>query len=162
MAWTADGELSVLGGRNGDEVEVWDIGERKVSRKWRDDAAFGGQIMRQGSGFTAIGSSTGIVNLYKGPLGESPKGKSLEHLTTAITSLNFHPSGELMVSASTAKNDALKLYHLGSGSAFANWPTLNTPLGHVTQAAFSTAGEYLAAGNTRGQVLLWSLKHYAN
>lgn len=162
MVWSDNNELSVLGGRNGDEVEVWDVGERKVSRKWKDDAAFGGTIMRQASGYTAVGSSTGIVNLYKGSIGETPKGKSLEHLTTSITSLAFHPSGELMVSASTTKNDALKLYHLGTSSAFANWPTPNTPLGHVTQTGFSAGGEYLAAGNTRGQVLLWSLKHYAN
>lgn len=35
--------------------------------------------------------------------------KSFEHLTTPITSMAFHPGGELFVSASSAKKDALKL-----------------------------------------------------
>jgi U3 small nucleolar RNA-associated protein 18 len=58
LVWSVDGrELSVLGGRDGAEVEVWDVGERKVVRKWQDDRAFGGAIMRRsGDGaYTAIG-----------------------------------------------------------------------------------------------------------
>ena len=58
LVWSTDGrELSVLGGRDGAEVEVWDVGERKVVRKWQDDRAFGGAVMRRsGDGaFTAIG-----------------------------------------------------------------------------------------------------------
>jgi len=61
-------------------------------------------------------SSTGIVNLYNSSkLASASKDKevepfkSLEHLTTPITTMAFHPSGELFVSASAAKNDALKL-----------------------------------------------------
>jgi U3 small nucleolar RNA-associated protein 18 len=85
-----------------------------------------------------------------------------------------------MVSASSSKKDALKLvsgsllvgscraaadfpqYHLPSGTAFANWPTSSTPLGRVNVANFSPNGEYLSVGNTKGAVLLWSLKHYAH
>ena len=58
MTWSRDSkELSVLGGRDGAEVEVWNVGERKVSRKWRDDRAFGGTLMRTSSdgAYTAIG-----------------------------------------------------------------------------------------------------------
>lgn len=56
LAWSEDGSrLSVLGGRNGSEVEVWDVGERRVVRQWKDDAAFGGLLMRQNGDYTAIG-----------------------------------------------------------------------------------------------------------
>jgi U3 small nucleolar RNA-associated protein 18 len=74
----------------------------------------------------------------------------------------FHPSGELFASASSAKQKQLKLYHLPTGTAFSNWPTNNTPLGRVNSLAFSSGGEYMAAGNTKGAVLLWNLKHFAN
>jgi U3 small nucleolar RNA-associated protein 18 len=58
MTWSLDGrELSVLGGRDGAEVEVWNVGERRIVRKWGDDRAYGGSMMVQSrSGeYTAIG-----------------------------------------------------------------------------------------------------------
>ena len=58
LDWSHDGrELSVLGGRDGAEVEVWNIAEKKVVRKWRDDRAFGGMVMNssRGGDYTAIG-----------------------------------------------------------------------------------------------------------
>ncbi|KAL7422468.1 U3 snoRNP protein [Cryptotrichosporon argae] len=171
LAWSADGrELTVLGGRDGAEAEVWDVPARRVVRKWADPGAFGGLIMRASAAgeHVAVGSSTGIVNLYAASsltgnaldLKPTPA-KSLEHLTTPISALAFHPAGQMLVSASSAKRDALRVYHLPSATAFANWPTPSTPLGRVTAAGFSSSGEYLTVGNTKGAVLLWSLKHYA-
>jgi U3 small nucleolar RNA-associated protein 18 len=58
ITWSREGkELSVLGGRDGAEVETWDIGERKVVGKWRDDRAFGGNVMRSSTDglYTAVG-----------------------------------------------------------------------------------------------------------
>ncbi|ORX39627.1 WD40-repeat-containing domain protein [Kockovaella imperatae] len=177
LVWTGQKELSVLGGRDGAEVEVWDVGSRSVVRKWRDERCYGGSIMRlsEDEKWTAVGSSTGIVNLYESSdlRGKSSHNdalqhlspepfKSLEHLTTPITSLAFHPSSELLVTASDSKRNRLKLYHLASGSAYGNWPTQTTPLGRINAMAFSSGGDYLATGNQRGKVLLYSLKHYAN
>lgn len=70
-------------------------------------------------------SSTGIINLYSTssttqsrtksqdpstlPILKPEPVKSLEHLTTSICAVDFHPSGEMMVGASTGKRDALKL-----------------------------------------------------
>ncbi|TXT04990.1 hypothetical protein VHUM_03810 [Vanrija humicola] len=170
LTWSNDGSrLNVLGGANGDEVEEWDIAERSVVGQWKDDRAFGGLVMRHSNDYTAIGSSTGIVNLYRNAslAGRSKQAngvepfKSLEHLTTPISSIAFHPSDEIIASASSSKNDMLKLYHLPSGTAFSNWPTSSTPLGRVNAVKFSPGGEYLTTGNTKGAVLLWSLKHYA-
>lgn len=111
-------------------------------------------------------SSTGIVNLYQngtlgGAKGPIESWKSLEHLTTPISDISFHPSGELLATASAQKKDALKLYHLPSGTAFSNWPTAATPLGRVSTVNFSPNGEYMSVGNSKGHVLLWSLKHFA-
>ncbi|WRT66844.1 uncharacterized protein IL334_003807 [Kwoniella shivajii] len=177
LLWSTDGkELSVLGGRDGAEIEVWDLAERRIKSKWRDDRALGGNLMkssRDGT-YTAIGSSTGIVNVYNSSSLTSPTGssrglnefspepfKSLEQLTMSITSMAFHPSNEVLVTASEGKKDLLKMYHLPSGNTFSNWPTPATPLGRITSIGFSPSGEYLSVGNQRGTVLLWSLRHYA-
>lgn len=58
MVWNREStELSVLGGRDGSEVEVWHVGERRVVRKWKDDRAFGGTTMELSSNgeYTAVG-----------------------------------------------------------------------------------------------------------
>lgn len=63
-------------------------------------------------------STTGIVNVYSSSsissrstnLDLKPEPlRSLEHLTTPITSMAFHPSSELLVTASKTKRDQLKL-----------------------------------------------------
>lgn len=51
--------------------------------------------------------------------------------------------------------------HLPSLTIFDNWPTSGTPLGHVTAVDFSQRSEYVALGNHRGKVLLYSLPHYS-
>nr|ODN75698.1 U3 small nucleolar RNA-associated protein 18 [Cryptococcus depauperatus CBS 7841] len=176
LVFSSDGkELSVLGGRDGADIEIWDIGERQVKGAWRDDRALGGVVLERSNDgqYTAVGSTTGIVSLYSTQslspaqstsipyhLTPSPI-KSLEHLTTPITSLSFHPSSQILCSASLTRKDQLKLYHLPSGTAFSNWPTPNTPLGRVTSTGFSSGGEWLGVGNQKGMVLLWSLRHYA-
>lgn len=58
MTWSRDStELSVLGGRDGAEVEVWNVGQRQVVRKWRDDRAYGGTTMELSPNgeYTAVG-----------------------------------------------------------------------------------------------------------
>lgn len=51
--------------------------------------------------------------------------------------------------------------HLPSLTAFSNWPTSSTPLGHVTSVDFSAGSEYVAVGNTRGRVLLYHLRDFS-
>ena len=54
VQWSADGRyLEVLGGRTGSEVEVWDVGERRVTGRVEDERAYGGKILRDGE-YTAI------------------------------------------------------------------------------------------------------------
>jgi U3 small nucleolar RNA-associated protein 18 len=58
MTWGEGGKvLNVLGGRDGAEVESWNVGERKVLGKWKDDRAFGGSLMKNSKDglYTAVG-----------------------------------------------------------------------------------------------------------
>jgi U3 small nucleolar RNA-associated protein 18 len=87
--------------------------------------------------------------------------KSFMQLRTPVSTLAFHPSGELLVTASKDEKDQMRLLHVGSGSAFGNWPTPRTPLRRVQAVAFSPSGAYMVAGNNAGRVLLWRLNHYS-
>ncbi|KAG8763909.1 hypothetical protein FRC11_009431 [Ceratobasidium sp. 423] len=148
------------------EICAWDARMRRCLRRWRDDGGFGTTMATEGAGrYTAIGSKSGIVNLYDVPSTLASSAtvplKTLPHLTTSVTSLRFNHDAQILASASKTKKDQLKLVHTKTLTAFANWPTSGTPLGRVTTLDFSTRSEYLAIGNTRGNVLLYNLRHYA-
>ncbi|KDN52530.1 WD40 repeat-like protein [Tilletiaria anomala UBC 951] len=87
--------------------------------------------------------------------------KTLENLTTALTTMRFNPDGQVMAMASRNKKDAMRLVHFPSMRVFSNWPTSGTPLGHVTGVDFSPSCRFVAIGNSRGKVLLYNLRHYA-
>ncbi|KAH0584544.1 hypothetical protein H2248_010076 [Termitomyces sp. 'cryptogamus'] len=173
--WSSAQQLAVLSGDA--EVYLWDVGERRCVRRWKDEGGFrgAGRVMvgssgaADGSGFLAVGSNTGFVNVYGADsFASSPSAnlptpkplKSIANLTTTISSIQFNHDAQLMAVASQEKKDAMRLIHTPSLTSFANWPTSGTPLGHVTAVDFSAQSEYLAIGNTRGRVLLYHLKDY--
>lgn len=140
-------------------------------------------------------SNIGLVNMY-GPEAFSTQDresdsssppkvvKTIENLTTSISSMKFNFDAQLLALASKEKKDAVKLVsqvallfypttisnktdsprllqvHVPSLTTYSNWPTSSTPLGHVTALDFSPKSEYVAMGNTRGKVLLYHLRHY--
>ncbi|GAW07281.1 WD40 repeat-like protein [Lentinula edodes] len=173
--------LTVLTGDS--EVYVWDVGERRCVRRWTDEGGFrgSGRVLAgsgKGSGWLAIGSNTGLVNVYgtdsytpstvstsisssSSWSGLTPKPlKTIENLITPISTLRFNHDAQVLAMASKEKKDSMRLIHLPSLTTFSNWPTSNTPLGHVTAVDFSARSEYIAIGNTRGRVLLYHLKNF--
>ncbi|KAJ6460371.1 WD40-repeat-containing domain protein [Mycena vitilis] len=173
--WTgagADGgELAAL--TNDSEVYLWDVGERRCVRRWKDEGGFRGSgraMTGSSKGWLAVGSNTGLVNVYgsdsfqhgdTASFAAQPKPvKTIGHLTTAISTLRFNHDAQVMAVASREKKDALRLIHLPTLTAFSNWPTSSTPLGHVSAVDFSAQSEYVAIGNTRGKVLLYHLIDY--
>ncbi|GAA5888295.1 hypothetical protein JCM16303_007265, partial [Sporobolomyces ruberrimus] len=169
IAWQREGKELLTLGENS-EVYVWDVGTRKCVDRWRDDGGFGGNgLETSGNGeWTAVGSSTGIVNLYdsssKGTYShgaERKAKKAVENLTTSATTMRFNHDAQLLALASKTNKDQLKLVHLPTCSVFSNWPTQQTPLHHVTCIDFSKRSEWLAVGNQRGKVLLYEVKQFA-
>ncbi|PPQ68341.1 hypothetical protein CVT25_007590 [Psilocybe cyanescens] len=171
--------LAVLTGEA--EVYIWDVAQRRCVRRWKDEGGYrgAGRVFTVGGGANgsmAIGSSSGYVNVYgsdsfsvpsEGTFSssalEKPKlVKALGHLTTPISTLRFNHDAQILAMASKDKKDAMRLVHLPSLTAFSNWPTSSTPLGHVTAVDFSARSEYVAIGNTRGKVLLYHLKDYGS
>ncbi|SCV71637.1 BQ2448_3225 [Microbotryum intermedium] len=168
IAWHEEGkELMTLG--EDSEVYVWDVGTRKCITRWRDDGGFGacGLVADAASKYTAVASSTGIVNLYDSATSILPASgserkatKAIGNLVTPVTSMKFNHDAQILALASATNKDQLKLVHTASATVFSNWPTQQTPLHHVTAMDFSKGSEWLAVGNKRGKVLLYTLKSF--
>ncbi|BGO93747.1 hypothetical protein NBRC10512_006627 [Rhodotorula toruloides] len=169
IAWQRDGrELLTLG--EDSEVYVWDVGTRKCVDRWRDEGGFGSvalETSRDGA-WTAVGSTTGIVNLYDASSrgtyaqgAERKAKKAVENLVSTVSTMRFNHDAQLVALASKTNKDQLKLVHLPTCSVYQNWPTQQTPLHHVTCVDFSKGSEWLAVGNQRGKVLLYEVKQFA-
>jgi U3 small nucleolar RNA-associated protein 18 len=132
--------------------------------------------------YLCVGAMSGVASIFQrsalaGSDTEFSLMKSIMNLTTKVTSLAFHPSGQLLVIASNEKKDQLKLVHLPSGSVYMNWPKVialtkeqvsnepgrrSSPLHRVTCVQFSPDGSRLAIGNGRGRVLLYQVNHFTD
>ncbi|KIW80335.1 hypothetical protein Z517_06950 [Fonsecaea pedrosoi CBS 271.37] len=184
FAWWRNGDGFAVVGKNG-EVSEYDIEARRVVMRWMDDGAVGTTVIalggdsgqqqcRGGSRWVAVGSSSGVVNLYdrRGWMGttttssdlvatkdERPKpARMFDQLTTPISQLEFSQDGQMLVMTSRWKKNALRLAHLPSCTLYRNWPTDKTPLGRISAAALSPDGSYLAVGNEQGKIRLWEIR----
>ena len=175
--WWGDGDGLVLLGKGGEAVE-WDGREKRVVARWLDEGAVGSTVISlggRGTGSTqlggdrwlAVGSSSGIVNVYdrrkwardRGDVAERPKPvRAFDHLTTPTSHLEFSPDGQLLCMASRWKRDALRLVHLPSCTVYRNWPTAQTPFGRITGVSWSPNGQMLAVGNEQGKCRLWEVR----
>ncbi|ERF74928.1 hypothetical protein EPUS_05136 [Endocarpon pusillum Z07020] len=176
FAWWGDGNGIVVAGKNG-ECSEYDVQERRVLGRWVDEGAVGTTVIALGGDnkgkqgglgghrFIATGSSSGIVNIYDRrewssttiPTNPTPL-RTLTHLTTPTSHLEFSTDGQMLVMASRWKKDALRLVHLPSCTVYRNWPTDRTPLGRVSSVALSPDGGFLAVGNEQGTIRLWEIR----
>lgn len=182
--WTNSKGLSIVG-KSG-EVAEWDLEEGNVIGRWRDEGAVGITVLALGGKdssvfggdrWVAIGSSSGIVNVYDRrswgseskdeekesnvgiPKNPKPK-RVLDQLTTPVSHLEFSPDGQVLCMASRWKKDALRLVHLPSCTVYRNWPTSNTPIGRISAAAFGEVdGDImLVVGNEAGKIRGWEIR----
>ncbi|KAL8930874.1 MAG: hypothetical protein Q9208_000415 [Pyrenodesmia sp. 3 TL-2023] len=123
--WWGDGEGITALGKAGEAVE-WDARQKIIVGRWTDEGAVGTTVVAmggRGSGakdvggdrWVAVGSSSGIVNVYdrkswEGKIPASPQPRRVfDQLTTPISHLVFSQDGQLMLMASRWKRDALRL-----------------------------------------------------
>lgn len=175
--WWGDGEGIVALGKGGEAVE-WDGREKRVVARWIDEGAVGTTVVALGGRglgcgplggdrWLAVGSSSGIVNVYdrrKWPSAEAvparPKPvRAFDQLTTPSSHLMFSPDGQLLCMASRWKRDALRLVHLPSCTVYRNWPSSSTPLGRITAIGWAPGSETFAVANEQGKLRLWEIRH---
>ncbi|KAH7400387.1 U3 small nucleolar RNA-associated protein-like protein [Cadophora sp. MPI-SDFR-AT-0126] len=177
FAWWSDGEgLTAIG--KGGEVAEWSVTSRSYVARWIDDGhaptvltlgGSNGPKSLGGDRWVAIGSQSGIVNIYDRrsfvsesnevsiPERPQPK-KSFDQFTTPTSNLEISPDGQLLAFSSNGKKDALRLVHLPSCTVYRNWPTDRTPLGRVTAVAFGTQSDVIAVGNKSGKIRMWEIR----
>ncbi|KAI8079668.1 WD40-repeat-containing domain protein [Gilbertella persicaria] len=165
--WSSDGKY-IFGFSGEGQVYQFDVEQKECVKRWVDDGCIGPSVVRVSPSerYYATGSSTGVVNLYDrsvlDPQQTHPQPiKAIQNLTTRINNIVFNHDSQLMVISSQLKRDQLRIIHVPTGTAYSNWPTDRTPLNDVVAVAFSPNSDYLAVSNTRGIVLLYTLKHYA-
>jgi U3 small nucleolar RNA-associated protein 18 len=148
-------------------VYQWDLKSMTCLHRFTDQGCIKGTVMTisPDEKWIAIGSMAGVVNVYSISTClefENPEpSKVLMNLTTAITTVEFHPSSDILAFASHDVKDALRLYHLPTQKVVKNWPTSNTPLGYVSTVSFSPSGRHIAMGNAKGKVLLYRLEAFS-
>lgn len=150
------------------EVTVWDMKTRRVKHKFYDEGCLQGTCLSVSSSnqFIATGSAQGVVNLYgvedvlqqKTP---KPR-KTIMNLTTGISSLEFNASSEILALASPDIQNSVKLFHVGAGTVFKNFPTFQSKMGHINVLNFSPGSGYVAFGDRNNTVALYRLKHFKN
>ena len=182
VAFPEDENKLLTAGGDG-TVYLWDLRTRRCQHTFANEGGGVVTTMAVGSGGrVACGSDAGVVNLYDGSClsqSEPTPTRAFMNLTTIITSLAFHPAGEMLSFASREKKGALRVAHCASGSVFKNWcsrppppsggaipltarcrPTAQTPLGHPSALTYSPNGGYMAIGNEKGRALLYRVVHY--
>ena len=133
--WWGNGEGMTALGKAGEAIE-WDGRQKQVVGSWMDEGAVGTTVVAMGGRgvgakdlggdrWMAVGSSSGIVNIYDrktwkgGSIPARPKPtRAFDQLTTPTSHLSFSPDGQLMVMASRWKRDALRLGMLIFGRTY--------------------------------------------
>ncbi|KAG0138544.1 WD40-repeat-containing domain protein [Tuber indicum] len=173
ISWWGDSHGLTIGNKAGGVWE-FDVLSEKVVARWKDEGGHATTVLKNGgTRWIAIGSQSGIVNVYDrtrsfggsghvlvGGTKENPKPvRVLEQLVTAISVIEFSPDLQVLAVASKGKKDALRMVHLPSCAVYQNWPTSGTPLGRVTAISWAGKGTGIVAiGNEAGKVRLFEIQ----
>ncbi|XP_060519478.1 U3 small nucleolar RNA-associated protein 18 homolog [Cylas formicarius] len=150
------------------EITVWDMNMQRVKHKFADEGCLQGTALSVSSSnqFLAAGSAQGVVNLYgmedvlKNKLPKPRKG--ILNLTTQITGLKFNHTSEVLAFTSVDIKNSIRLFHVGSGTVYSNFPPFDSKLGNLNCINFSPNSGFLALGNRKSLVSLYRLKHFKN
>ena len=168
MAFSPDGNYMFT---VGDEAEVyqWDMRTRRCIAKAQDVGGFSTTSMSLSPNgqLLATGSKMGSVNLFHinnattGVIEDTPF-KTLMNLTTAVTSLSFNHSSELLAFSSKWKKNGVKIAHIPTYQAYKNFPGVAPGvLKYPFSLEFSHKSDFLALGNDEGKAHLFQLNHFS-
>ena len=130
ISWWGDSHGLTIGNKAGGVWE-FDVLEEKVVARWQDEGGHATTVIKNGGNrWIAIGSQSGIVNIYDRTRSfgstsstsktsnnvltngtkENPKPvRVLEQLVTAVTVIEFSPDCQVLAIASKGKKDALRM-----------------------------------------------------
>lgn len=174
VAFAAEGgnEHHVYASSTDGTVYLWDTRRMACLDRHKDEGAVHSTSLAISTSNYALGSDSGVVNVYPlssmgnqagrssfGLRTEKPK-KTFLNLTTAIDNIAFNCDGRLMAFSSHDKKNAIRIAHLGSMTVYSNWPSMRANLRRACSLKFSPRSGYLAVGNDKGDVQLLRLPAY--
>ncbi|KRX05392.1 WD40-repeat-containing domain [Pseudocohnilembus persalinus] len=146
-------------------VFQYDLNKRSIFDVFQDESVNSGFI-KCGKSQVAIGSQSGIVNVYQqNSFNDKISGnplKEIQNLTTEVSEINFNYSNEIMAIGSKWKKNSVRFVHMPSYNVFQNWPNFKTNIGFPSAISFSYDNRFVAFGNEKGHVNLYNLAHYNN
>jgi len=171
VTFSPDGTMLYSHGAGG-EIYVWDLKAQECVHRFVDDGSVRGTAIAvsKNNRYLAAGSDSGVVNIYNrnalldngGGTSKPKPEKVILNLTTAVTSVKFNPTSEILAVASELKENAVKMVHLPSMTVYQNFPALNYNLKRANCIDFSLSGGYMSIGNNRGAANLYRLKYFGN
>ncbi|XP_060108979.1 U3 small nucleolar RNA-associated protein 18 homolog [Heteronotia binoei] len=151
------------------EVFIWDVKSRRCLNRFTDEGCLRGTCIAvsKNGHYVACGSSSGVVNLYAHDdclRKTNPKPlKAIMNLVTAVTSLSFNPTSEILAIASKKIDDAVKMVHIPSLTVFSNFPLSGRKVIYSAQSMdFSPRSGFFSIANDKGTALLYRLQHYSD
>jgi len=171
MTFSLDGSVLLVAGA-GQKISVYSTSTLRCINQIPEESV--GRLVTcmafsPDSSLIALGSDSGVLNIYDSFLflsqecQENIKPKllrSIMNITSPLSLLCWHPSGELLAYGGTERKNALRLVHLPSGRVYANWPKNDCPVGYAHSLSFSKTS--LVIGNNKGHVVQYALSHFAN
>ena len=82
------------------------------------------------------------------------------NLNTKISSLQFHPSSEILAISSKWKKNGIRMININDLKVFQNFPKLQDSLKYPTAVSFSKQGDYMCVGNDEGNAYLYELNKF--
>uniref|UniRef100_A0A7S4SYL4 Uncharacterized protein n=1 Tax=Alexandrium monilatum TaxID=311494 RepID=A0A7S4SYL4_9DINO len=157
--YTADSDCNIY---------EWDLGTGRCRKRIKEPWATGITCLatsratqRHPRSLLAVGTPSGNIDMFDVGGEKMPREpfKNIDNLTTSVTGIRFHSSGELCAGFSVEKKDQLRLIHTPTMTVFKNWPA-NTCVKRVSAHSFAKSGGLMAVGNDSGRVFLYQLNHY--
>ncbi|KPP61123.1 hypothetical protein Z043_120820 [Scleropages formosus] len=85
------------------------------------------------------------------------------NLLTPVTSLCFNPTSEILGIASNTVDEAIRLVHIPSFTAFSNYPVFRRKTVHLPQCMdFSPNSGFFSVANDKGKALLYRYQTHAS
>lgn len=144
VAFTAMNELTVA---LRDKLVIYDIRKSaKVLREFTDEGSIGTSCMAFSSQLFAIGSISGVVNVY--PRGETVPQKVYKNLTTSIESLAFGngKQGQVMAMVSSGQKNGLRLVQFPGGAVVPSFPDVGQRHEFIYACAFAPNAPIMSVG----------------
>ncbi|CAD8166705.1 unnamed protein product [Paramecium pentaurelia] len=156
-------EFLISAGQGG-KIYQWSLQKQQIYNVFHNPGGFEVNCLDFKQDLLAVGSRTGIVNIFK--LNSSTKQfnkepiKEIQNLTTSVNEVQFNKFCEILCISSKWKDSAIKLVHVDTFTVFENWPTVTTCLKKISAIGISNDSRFLVIGNEDGELRAFRLLHY--